>query len=791
MTTPTPLWQIQPPTQPPTWLIETIRQIAPEIPGHYAAQLLWQRGITDPKNLPGYLHHTKYKPASPFEFGQEMQAAIQRLLKARNNSEKIAIWGDFDADGVTSTSVLWDGLRQFLPQENLTYYIPNRLTESHGLNRPGIDKLAENKITLIITCDTGSTNLDEIEYAKQIGIDIIVTDHHTLPENRPNVVAIINPRYLDSNHPLAHLSGVAVAYKLIEALYLTLPNVAEKPLEELHDLVAIGLIADLVQLSGDCRYLAQVGIQQLQKQTKNPTRPGVGYLLEFCQKNGDRPTDISFGIGPRINAVSRIKGDASFCVELLTSNDAQRCRELAELAEIANATRQSLQKDVLWSVKKQLEKIDLSTTSVIVLDDPQWPAGVLGLVAGQIAQEYGKPTVLLSTETSANTESTQFLARGSARSVNNVDLYQLVKEQAYLLHKFGGHPFAAGLSLPVENIPLFREGINRQLRQQGSLSGPVIKADLIISVAELGQPLFRELKLLEPCGMGNPAPKLFLQNCWFEKVWNKNIQDTKGRKIQYIKTEFEIWDNSTQIGFPGLWWGHYKEEIPTGRCDAIVELDYNAFKGRYEVRIIALRNSQEATDFHIQTQGDWIIDLRSNLQAKKTISDCIFVENCPKSWDELQYWCRCAQRDEQKLALAYSLPPKLQPSQVWQELVGVAKYLSRVGKSVSRSQLCNKLGISNYALHLGLQSLEKIGFEIILAEENLLIRCRVADWVSTSGEVLEIDSKPTLSQTNETEIYSHLDRFFAGIKEEEFRRQYFHQVPVSTIQAVGWTTPTI
>jgi single-stranded-DNA-specific exonuclease len=763
MTTPTPLWQIQPPTQPPTWLIQIIQKNAPEIPGHYAAQVLWQRGITDPQILEGYLQPNLYKPASPFEFGQEMHSAIQRLLEARKSNEKIAIWGDFDADGVTSTSVLWDGLREFFPQENLTYYIPNRRTESHGLNRPGIDKLAENNINLIITCDTGSTNLDEIEYANQLGIDMIVTDHHTLPETRPNVVAIINPRYLDSNHPLAHLSGVAVAYKFIEALYLTLPNVPKKPLEELHDLVAIGLIADLVQLSGDCRYLAQIGIQQLQKQTKNPTRLGVGYLLEFCQRNGDRPTDISFGIGPRINAVSRIHGDSSFCVELLTSNDAKRCRELVELAEIANSRRKGLQKDVLFSVKKQLEKLDLSTTSVIVLDDPQWEAGVLGLVAGQIAQEYGKPTVLLNTETSVNSEP---LARGSARSVNDVDLYKLVKEQAYLLHKFGGHPFAAGLSLPVKNIPLFREGINRQLRQQGSLSEPVIKADLIVSVAELGQPLFRELKLLEPCGMGNPTPKLFIQNCWFEKVTNKNIQDTKGRKIQYIKTEFEIWDNSTKQGFPGLWWGHYKEEIPTGRCDAIVELDYNAFNGNYMVRIIALRTSQETPEFKITTQEDWIIDLRSNLQEKEAISACIFVEECPKSWDELQYWCRCAQKDSQKLALAYSVPSKLQPSEIWQELLGVAKYVSRVGKLVNRSQLAQKLGISNYTLYLGLNSLEKIGFNFIQIEQNLQILC------SDTPEV------------NADEVNYSLDKFFAAIKEDEFRQQYFYQVPVSTIRGL-------
>ena len=195
---------------------------------------------------------------------------------------------------------------------------------------------------------------------------------------------------------------MAVAYKLVEALYQTLPDVPQDPLEDLLDLVAVGLIADLVQLSGDCRYLAQLGIQRLQEDFKQPPaarrRPGVGRLLELCQKSGDRPTDISFGLGPRINAVSRIQGDASFCVELLTSRDAKRCNQLAEVTELANTRRKSLQKDVQAQVAQKLTQLDLSTTSVIVLVDAQWPVGVLGLVAGQVAQETGRPTILLSTE---------------------------------------------------------------------------------------------------------------------------------------------------------------------------------------------------------------------------------------------------------------------------------------------------------------------------------------------------------------------------------------------------------
>jgi len=289
----------------PPWFIAAVREYTPKSTGIHAAQLLWQRGVKTPEQLEAFLKPECYQPASSQEFGEELDFALERIRQAIDRGEAVTIWGDFDADGITSTAVLWSGLGEFLPGENLSYYIPDRLRESHGLNCPGIAKLAAAGTKLIITCDTGSTNIAEIIYAQQLGIDVIITDHHTLPPERPPAVAIINPRYFPREHPLAHLSGVAVAYKLIEALYAFLPEIPRKPVTELLDLVAIGLIADLVQLTGDCRYLAQVGIEQL-RQTQ---RLGVQKLLEYCKKNGDRPTDISFGIAPRLNAISRIHGD--------------------------------------------------------------------------------------------------------------------------------------------------------------------------------------------------------------------------------------------------------------------------------------------------------------------------------------------------------------------------------------------------------------------------------------------------------------------------------------------------
>ncbi|MFM5979902.1 MAG: single-stranded-DNA-specific exonuclease RecJ [Sphaerospermopsis kisseleviana] len=770
-------WILLETEQIPECFIQAVKQYTPLSSGIFAAQLLWQRGIKTELELASFVNFQSYQAASPFEFGQEMHLAVNRLKKAAISGEKIAIWGDFDADGITSTAVLWDGLGQFFIQhEQLTYYIPNRLTESHGLNLAGIDNLAQQDCTLIVTCDTGSTNIDEIIYAQKLGIDIIVTDHHTLPAERPPVTAIINPRYLPKEHPLFHLSGVAVAYKLVEALYETLPDVPQRPLEDLLDLVAVGLIADLVQLSGDCRYLAQVGIEKLQADYQKPVverrRPGVGRLLELCQKSGDRPTDISFGLGPRINAVSRIQGDASFCVELLTSRDIQRCQELAEETELANTRRKSLQKDVQNQVLKKISQLDLSTTNVIVLEDPQWANGVLGLVAGQIAQETGKPTILLSTESGEDEPNKPQLARGSARSINGVDLYQLVNEQSHLLHRFGGHPFAAGLSLPVENIPLFTDAINQKLRQ--SLGGinltPTVQADVVVTVADLGKnsgkDLFLELKLLEPCGMGNPVPKLLIKNCWFENAWHRNQQDLKGKKIQYIKTEFDIRDDSSKNPFPGIWWGHYKEELPTGKCDCIAEIDFNSFKKRYEIRLIAVRPS---ADLEVQTEKSaMILDWRNQDVSEFTVDDSILIiKDCPTTWEDVRAWLRKSVYKQQKLALAWAKPENQTPQEIWLTLVGVAKFISRKNQLVTRVQILEKLGISDPSLYLGFQALKYLGFTI-----------------ERQDRYLQITWNEFINDTTKAE--NAVNQFLAALQEEQFQKKYFATVPISTIQAIAF-----
>lgn len=774
-------WQYFPQFNLPEWFLAGVQAYQFEY-ADYIAQLLWQRGVQDLKSLEEFLDDKAYSPTSGFTaFGRQIDLAIQRLQQAWENQEKVTIWGDFDADGVTATSVLWEGLQPFFPfPKQLSYYIPNRLSESHGLNEQGLKQLADAGVTLVITCDTGSTNLAEIEIAKKLGIDIIITDHHTLPAEEPAAIALLNPKYLIESHPLYSLSGVAVAYKLIECLYESFPDIPSQPVEELLDLVAIGLVADLVELRGDCRYLAQQGIKKLAQQRENPTRPGVAELLYLCKKTGDRPMDISFGIGPRINAISRIQGDASFAVELLTSREEKTCQKLAQKTEAANTRRKELQKEIEKSVKQQIEALDLSTTGVIVLADAQWHAGVLGLVAGQIAQEYARPTVLLSLDESS-TEGVTF-ARGSARSVQQIDLYELLRSQRHLLDRFGGHPFAAGLSLKAENLPLFREAINQQFRQKyGAIAQePILNIDLTVTVEELGKELFQALKKLEPYGMGNPIPRLLIKNCWFTNVWNKNIQDYQGKTVRYIRTTFNICDQTQPEGFPGMWWGHYKEELPEDELfDAVVELDFNTYKTpRYEVRLVEVKPHHQPRNYQIIGSDQIIfLDQRFNNghtqpeSAELSLNQPIFkIEECPRSWEELKdNISSVIQHQSQEngdisaIALAYSHPEKLSPQDTWKQLLGIALYVSRIGQTLSKQQLKTKLKVSDQVLNYGLEALEKIGFKI------------------QQQSTLNITGTLTSQELGKEAI----QRFIHALQEEQFRCQYFSEVPLEVIQEKG------
>ena len=703
-------WQIPPTIDLPEDFVEQVRAHLPQASQCFAAmvaQLLARRGVQMAQIGP-FLDPAQYRPASPFALGGGVTQACDRLHRARDRHERIAVWGDFDADGITATAVLWEGLKAVFPPEQLTYVIPNRLTQSHGLNHEGVDALSEQGYSLIITGDTGSTDLEMIRYAKAQGIDIIVTDHHTLPEALPDdiPVALINPRTLPPEHPLAHLSGVAVAYKVIEALYQHL-KCPDTP-EALLDLVAIGLIADLVELRGDCRYLAQRGLLQLQKRQ----RPGLKHLIQQCRRSGDRPADISYGLGPRINAVSRIYGDASFCVELLTTADDKRAAYLAQQAELANQRRRPLQQRVLQEVEAQLTGLN-DTTGILVLASPHWPVGILGLVAGQVAQRYDRPALLLQTPATGG------VARGSARSVRGLDLYSLIRQHTHLLHQFGGHPYALGLTLPVENIPLLRAALDRQVRVTPVASSPLI-ADGLLTVQEVGHDLFQAFKSLEPFGMGHPIPRLRIQAVWFSHIRGARQSDLRGKRTNYAYITCRICDRSAPEGRPAIWWGHHQSELPLGPCDIVVELDFDSRCKDYRLRIITVHPTEDGTTHESE---------EAPLPAPAAPA-----ENLDPDAAE---------------------PPAYEAEQVWQQLMGLAKYLCRTGDLVDPEGLAAHLGIGVSLLELGLETLETIGIMVDRHHNQLQMR-------------------PTHEKAPPSRQQAALYQFLISIQEAQFQRRYGH-----------------
>ncbi len=703
-----------------------IQQFCPDASPH-AAQLLWQRQMRQPQQLADFLDARQYQPTGldnslDNRLGSASLQAIARLQQAQATSEKLLVWGD--AASVATTALLQQGLSQIFDASQLTYQVSRSLTAAD------LEAFVAAGCSLLMGC--GPRDLGK--EAAAAGMSVIWIDQSWPTGDlagHPAVAAWFNSRSLSAEHPLANLPSVALAYKLMEAVYPALEVNAQ--VTDLLDLIAIGLLADPVPLTGESRYLAQLGIAQLQRNQDplKPPRPGIAKLLQLCRITGDRPTEISMGLGRRIQAISRLWDDPNRAVELLISQESNRCSQLAEQVELANARRKVLQRQVVAQAQAKLAELDLSTTHVILLSDPQWPAEILGLAAGQLAQAHGRPVILLSQSEPEAIGS----ARMNGSELSSGDLCQLLQTQASWLSQFWGEGAAAELRLPSQNIAPFAEAINQQARVMGiTVQSP--RADLTVTVAELGKALFQELRLLEPFGIGNPTPLLLIRNGWLTQTWHRKIRDLSGQKLDYIKTEFELWDETTDQGFPGVWWGHYKDELPIGRCDLLVELDFSSYEDakrqkRYEVRLIAVRL---ATDDRTVESAE-ILDRRGELIS--AAAGQLAITRCPKSWQELAGWLQQAQQTSQTLVLAYDLPALPPPLTLWQALVERSDSLREPVSEIALRQLQAELNLSEQTLKIGLAALPGLDSE----------------------------------------------QFISAVAQEQFMQRYFAQVPLKTLQA--------
>ena len=463
------------------------------VPRAFAAVLV-RHGVTSAAAAAAFLNPDREVLHDPLLL-PDIEVALERLRTAVDEKQKVFVCGDYDVDGITSVVVV----KRCLEAAGLDvgFYIPNRLTDGYGLSDSGVRIARDSGVKLIITVDSGVTGHAEIDLASSFGIDVIVTDHHEPQETLPNALAVVDPKRKDSNYPYPHLAGVGVAYKLMEALARDYREVAHS-VEENLDLVAVGTVADIVPLDSENRVLTTLGLERL-RMTSNP---GLSALMEVAGVEPARvqAPHIGFALGPRLNAAGRL-GDASIGVELLTTEDAAKAGEIARKLDQENKKRRSLETEVLKDATRLLEEsVDLTTKRSIVLWSSGWHPGVIGIVASRLAKQHNRPTILLAVSDG--------MGKGSGRSIPGFDLHSALVGCKDFLTSFGGHRHAAGVSLPEERLPKFRECV--ELAVSSSLTAedlvPVIDIDSLVTLAECDFDLVKHMKQMRPFGAGNPEP---------------------------------------------------------------------------------------------------------------------------------------------------------------------------------------------------------------------------------------------------------------------------------------------
>ena len=455
-------------------------------------QLLLNRGICDETTARQFLFGGLEGLYDPFLM-QGMQKAVARISAALGAGEKITIYGDYDVDGITATSLLFNMLREF--SGNIEYYIPERQSEGYGLHAEALQKIAASGSSLLITVDCGISACQEVLSVS--GLDIVITDHHQPPEELPAAFAVLNPKQPGCPYPEKDLAGVGIAYKLCQAIVQRLRP--EHDCSRYLDIVAIGTVADMVSLHGENRLLVKYGIQKMH-QTENQ---GLLALLAAC---GISPTDvdagkIGFAIAPRLNASGRLN-HAAAGVELLTSSDVEKVKAIADDLNLTNVERQAVERLILDRAEEMVSGTDWSTVKALVVSGADWHSGVIGIVASRLVERYHRPTVLISVRDG--------IGKGSCRSIPGFDMHAGLRRCSDLLLQFGGHHQAAGLSLRAEDIPRFAEKLNTIAGEVLSDDDffPVLNIDAKVSLSQVNASLIEQLACLEPFGMGNPSPLL-------------------------------------------------------------------------------------------------------------------------------------------------------------------------------------------------------------------------------------------------------------------------------------------
>ena len=489
---------------------------------------------------------------------KNMDLAVKRIETAISKKQKILVYGDYDVDGTTSVAMMYSFLKTY--NHNIEYYIPCRYEEGYGISLKGIDYANANNFTLIIALDCGIRDIEQIDYANERGIDFIICDHHTPSDKIPNAIAVLNPKQIDCNYPYKELSGCGVGFKLIQA-YCINNDVSFDEIIEYLDLLTVSIGADIVPMTGENRVLAFYGLKQI----NSTPRVGLKALMDAASKTKELTiSDVVFGIAPRINAAGRIE-HAKKAVEILVEKDYDRAKSFADGIEENNKTRKDLDQSI---TKQALEMVDENKKSTVVFSQ-KWHKGVVGIVASRLIESYYKPTIVLAENDG--------LLTGSARSVHDFDLYEAISKCAHLCQKFGGHKYAAGLSIKKENLHAFIAAFEKVVSEtitDDQLSAK-IEVDMEIDINDVDEKLFRIIKQFAPFGPLNLAP-VFISKAVIDTGYGKKLGADKSHLRINAKT---VAGSIGGIGFGmGDFFDNIKDYQEFDICYAIEENEWNGKK---------------------------------------------------------------------------------------------------------------------------------------------------------------------------------------------------------------------
>ena len=526
------------------------------------ATILNNRGIVTEEKIRLFLNPTRNDFHNPFLI-KDMEKAVNRIIKAIENKERITIYGDYDVDGITSITVL----KSFLQERGLeiAQYIPNRLTEGYGLNIEVVEKIKNRGCDLMITVDCGISAIKEIDYANQLGIETIVTDHHEPGQELPKAMAVIDNKRKDSTYPFRELAGVGVVFKVIQAISIKLGLKEEEYLKYL-DIVCIGTISDIVPLVDENRVIAKLGLLLI-KQTRNI---GLRAIINMSGYKVIDSNSISFGIAPRINACGRM-GKAEDALELFLSKNINEVCQLAQKLNEYNKERQETEKAIYENAVEAIERENLQKNSAIIVGGHNWHHGVIGIVSSKITEMYFKPSILLSFEDDG-------IGTGSGRSIPGFDLHEALSKCNNSIEKFGGHSMAIGITIKKDKFEDFKKQFE-QIAEEADINDiiPIIKIDAKINFENINKEMVDSLKELEPYGEGNKMPIFAFKNLKIDSI--RSLSDGKHLKLT-------LKEGNTVINAIGFNMGHFINEYRIGdKVDVAGVLEINHFNGVESVQI--------------------------------------------------------------------------------------------------------------------------------------------------------------------------------------------------------------